>query len=160
MNWTEEEIAERNRRVFLSGVIKLAPQPNVLEALIQEEITRILSEDGWRALRTDPVSDRGRAKGFGEVGMADYLYLRYWNSADPRGPVPGYKTRCYDPQGESLWIEFKRGRGGVLSKSQRSWHTKERSRGALTLIAGEDFPSSVEGFREFYRKSGLQRNRR
>ena len=40
-----------------------------------------------------------------------------------------------------------------------NWHTKERARGALTLIAGEDFPASVAGFIGWYQQSGLQRNR-
>jgi hypothetical protein len=32
-----------------------------------------------------------------------------------------------------------------------------RARGALTLIAGEDFPASVDGFRCWYAASGLRR---
>jgi hypothetical protein len=37
----------------------------------------MLVQDGWRALKTSPVSRRARGVGFGELGMADYLYIRY-----------------------------------------------------------------------------------
>lgn len=124
-----------------------APEPdNRPEAAIQEECVQLLVEDGWRALRTDPVSDRGRAKGFGEPGMADYLLLRY--------------GRCWDyAGGEILWIEFKSSRGKP-AKHQIAWHTRERARGAMTLVAGVDFPASVAGFREWYADSGLMRRAR
>src|SRR3974390_705182 len=69
------------------------PQPS--EEQIQETCTRLLELDGWRALRTDPCSDRARGKGFGEVGMADYLYIRY--------NVFG--------EDETLWVEWKCKRG-------------------------------------------------
>lgn len=78
--WTWENIAIRNREVF--G----APEPatpvedrkaqNAPEALIELECTRFLQADGWRELRTNPLSDRGRGAGFGEVGMCDHLYMR------------------------------------------------------------------------------------
>jgi hypothetical protein len=129
-----------------------AEQPS--EALIEAECTKILEADGWRSLRTDPVSDRGRGKGFGEVGMADHLYILY-GGADEHA-----HTMMRGAQGRGcvvLWIEYKRWHGGVVSKAQRLWHIKERARGALTLIAGEDFTASVDGFKEWYAKSGLQR---
>jgi hypothetical protein len=59
---------------------------------------------------------------------------------------------------EVMWIEFKSAKGKP-SKHQTEWHTKERARGALTLIAGIDFPASVLGFVTYYRKSGLNRGR-
>lgn len=80
--------------------------------------------------------------------MADAIGIRYAR------PVNHVNTEA---QAEVIWIEFKRGKGGVLSKAQRAWHIRERARGALTWIAGEDFPPSVAGFREQYRLSGLQR---
>ena len=122
------------------------------EHLIEAECTRLLEMDGWRALRTDPVSDRGRGKGFGEPGMADHLYIRY-------EPVnPGEEMDCMSANTEILWIEFKSAKGKP-AKHQTEWHTKERARGALTWIAGVDFPASVAGFVEHYRKSGLNRGR-
>lgn len=131
-----------------------------LEKEIQATCTSFLELDGWRSLRTDPVSDRSRGKGFGELGMADHLYIRY----DP----------CYadEPEleacGSVMWIEWKRERGGkgkraLFTKAekakihQKAWHAAERARGALTLIAGEDFPATIEGFTAWYAQSGLQR---
>lgn len=160
MSWTEADIEERNRRVFGEGRARTQTDraskgvaaeaaPDTLELPIQEEVTIILQQDGWRALRTDPVSDRGRGKGFGEVGMADYLYVRYWSATMNFGPNIA----------DVMWIEFKRSKGGVVSKAQRAWHIRERARGALTLIAGEDFPASVEGFCKWYAASGLQRRK-
>jgi hypothetical protein len=156
-NWTDEQIAERNARVFgeVPGVAAAwtkKPQ-DVAEAAIEAECTQLLIEDNWRPLRTDPVSDRGRGKGFGELGMADHQYIRY-----------AYRPLCSDlyristerAGGEILWIEFKRS-GKKPEKHQTAWHIKERARGALTLIAGEDFPASVEGFRAWYADSGLKR---
>jgi hypothetical protein len=61
---------------------------------------------------------------------------------------------------EVLWVEWKRTRRGKATKAtakQNDWHRDERSRGALTLIAGEDFPATIEGFQAWYRDSGLQR---
>jgi len=148
MNWTAEQFEEHMRRI--------APQPVTItaddavvetrsEAMIQAECTKLMQEDGWRPLRTDPVSDRSKGKGFGEVGMADYLYIRYWawSSASKW-------------QADLLWIEYKAPKGEP-QKHQTEWHTKERSRGALTLIAGVDFPASVAGFTEWYKASGLNR---
>ena len=40
---------------------------------------------------------------------------------------------------------------------QVAWHQRERARGALTLLAGVDFPATIEGFAEWYRASGLMR---
>ncbi len=118
------------------------------EWYIEAECTRLLEQDGWRALRTDPVSDRGRGKGFGEIGMADHCYFRYQ-------PHERHYSRA---DAEVLWIEFKSAKGKP-AKHQIEWHTKERARGALTWIAGVDFAASIEGFVEHYRKSGLNRGR-
>ncbi len=176
MNWTDEDILRRNREVLGIGrvvgidnvrmerdahgeeVLKFTEyrsldpvKPDLMpEWMFEAEATRILEEDGWRALRTDPVSDRGRGKGFGEIGMADHIYLRY-----ARMPieVPIEARILVDV----LWVEFKSAKGKPTSK-QLEWHTKERARGALTLIAGVDFPPNVEGFKSWYRASGLQRN--
>ncbi len=124
------------------------------EHMIEAECTRLLEQDGWRALRTDPVSDRGRGKGFGELGMADHLYIRYEHD-DPAWDSPHPKYYAWS---EVLWIEFKKA-GEKAKDHQGKWHTIERARGALTLIAGEDFPASVAGFVEWYRASGLNRGR-
>ncbi len=118
------------------------------EADIERTCTEFLQWDGWRALKTDPVSRREWGKGFGEVGMADHLYIRYGRGI---GGVP-----THGGNDVVLWIEWKR-KHGKAAQHQLTWHRLERLRGALTLIAGMDFEASVEGFKAWYRSSGLQR---
>ncbi len=137
---------------------QLRKPPRLTEADIQRTCTDLLILDGWRALRTDPVSDRARGKGFGETGMADHLYLRYLNRANPNVPVWGTNRRMYNPEAEVMWIEWKR-KGSKAATHQKLWHGVERDRGALTLIAGEDFKASIDGFVAWYRASGLNRGR-
>lgn len=165
MNWTDEDILRRNREVLgvdpLGGTfmrVELVPaeypQDLMPEWMFEAEATRLLEEDGWRALRTDPVSDRGRGKGFGELGMADHWYCRY----DCPAPFdPATDRPLWNAHAQIMWIEFKSTKGKPKSH-QLDWHTKERARGALTLIAGQDFPASIEGFKQWYASSGLQRN--
>lgn len=121
--------------------------PAQLESEIQAACIKIMEADGWRHLRTDPVSDRKRGKGFGELGMADSMFIRYETA-------PGTRHRG---SAEVLWCEWKRGLEHA-TPHQVAWHQAERARGALTWIANEDFPATVEGFRDHYRKSGLGRN--
>ena len=159
-NWTEEDVAARNREVFgLPAAPVETPAADVPESLIEAECTKILEEDGWRALRTDPVSDRGRGNGFGEVGMGDHLYIRYRGFRALRCRFDRLVASPWtQAQTEVAWIEFKRP-GEKAKKHQRQWHERERARGALTLIAGEDFYASVAGFRVWYAASGLQRRK-
>jgi hypothetical protein len=143
-NWTQLDVDRRNLEVFGTdrpGGAPAVPQEKpakIPESLIEAECCKLLSEDGWRILKTDPVSDKSRGKGFGEPGMADTLALRY-----------GRHFAC-----ECLWLEWK-APGGRVKKHQLEWHTRERARGAVTAIAGLDFPASVKGFRGWYRASGL-----
>jgi hypothetical protein len=145
--WTWEDIDRRNREVFGTpepawpAVAPDGKAEDVPESLIEAECCKLLAEDGWRILKTDPVSDRSRGKGFGELGMADTLALRYGRQG----------AAC-----EVLWIEWK-APGGRVRKHQLDWHTKERARGAMTAIAGVDFPASIKGFWSWYRASGLAR---
>lgn len=148
----------------------------IREIDIQKTCTQFLELDGWRALRTDPVSDKSRAKGFGEVGMADMLYIRYLADPAKSGHKTGCPCCCGPLRGQVfaqvLWIEYKRERGGNGKRGlftraekakihQKAWHAAERARGALTLIAGEEdgFPATIEGFISWYQASGLQRKR-
>lgn len=126
-----------------------APLLELSEADIARTCSDLLQADGWRMFITDPVSNRERGKGFGELGMADRLYIRY-----------GFPNDTYWGTALVMWIEWKRTRRGVATKAtdyQKDWHTAERARGALTLIAGEDFPATIEGFAAWYKASGLQR---
>lgn len=180
MNWTQDQLDARNREILGTDfATKPNPQADEIcadfkekstEAQIEAECTKVLEQDGWRALRTDPVSDRGRGRGFGEIGMADYLYLRYdfvrQNAAVGGlgdigfgGLVDKETLTTLHAYADVMWIEFKRP-GEKAKKHQQAWHAKERARGALTLIAGEDFPASVAGFKEWYAASGLCRNRK
>jgi len=152
--WTQDDVDRRNLEVLGEAQpaepLKLPREAakDVPEAQIESECTKLLELDGWRALRTDPVSDRSRGKGFGELGMADHLYIRY-----------GQRRNRQWPQGEEdqvMWIEFK-APGGRVKKHQTLWHARERARGAMTAIAGVDFPASVKGFSGWYRASGLAR---
>lgn len=129
--------------------------PPISEAQLEQYGTDLLELDGWRSLKTDPVSDRSRGKGFGEKGMADRLYLRYgYNDVVLAIGPSDDKLRAQDC--EILWIEWKRP-GGRASTHQRHWIACERASGALVLLAGEDFPATPEGFLAWYRGSGLMR---
>ena len=126
------------------------------EADIERTCTQLLELDGWRALRTDPVSRCEWGKGFGEPGMPDHLYLRYLSGspvthAGPRGEAAA-------PGDQVLWVEFKQ-RGGKVLPRQKAWHEAERARGAVVWVAGEDFPASIEGFAQAYASSGLMRRK-
>ena len=111
----------------------------VKEKHVQQAVTQFLELDGWRALRTDPVSDRGRGKGFGEEGMPDYLYVRY-----PMGRM----ATCW---AHVLWIEFK-APGKQAAPHQVRWHARERILGANVQVV-----DNFDGFRRWYMTSGLNR---
>lgn len=114
---------------------------------IQEACCDLLALDGWRRLRCETVSRREWGKGFGERGMADDLFIRYADQSE----VTNHSGRA-----DIMWCEWKSATGKAAAH-QKAWHQAERMRGACTYIAGEDFPRSVDGFLEFYRKSGWMR---
>lgn len=127
------------------------------EADLERAASDLLELDGWRTLKTDPVSRREWGKGFGELGMADRLYIRYQErflQPDSNGGQLAHANAI--AAAAVMWIEWKRP-GGKATTTQKMWHTAERARGALTLIAGEDFTPTFEGFREWYLASGLMR---
>lgn len=113
--------------------------------------------DGWRILNCEPVSRLEWGKGFGEKGMADTLAIRYWCDSEILRRV-GLRNELDRVRTEVLWIEWKRSTGRA-APHQKTWHEAERARGALTLIAGEDFEASIEGFVSWYRASGLNRGK-
>jgi hypothetical protein len=141
-------------------MVRAIPAISVSEALIEKACTDILIIDDWRALRTDPVSRREWGKGFGEKGMADHLYIRYeWSLGAREAKNNGWERW----NAHVLWIEFKkldkRGKPTAAAPHQRLWQAAERARGALVLQAGIDFPATIEGFREWYKTSGLMRRK-
>lgn len=160
MNWTQDDLNERDRKLagaqgFVGALTVLATAQGGLPTLdrpaqpkrtprthperdLERAGSRILQLDGWRLLKTDPVSDRRRGKGFGEIGMADCLYIRYWSDTRSTATV--------------LWIEWK-APGGQATAAQRLWIAAERARGALVWLAGADFPASLGGFLDHYARN-------
>jgi len=123
------------------------------ERELEKACSDLLQLDGWRLLKTDPVSDRRRGKGFGEIGMADCLYLRY--HVYNRGLNVDDTARSAV---QLVWIEWK-APGGQATAAQRFWISAERARGALVWLAGVDFAPSVDDFLTHYRASGLMRRK-
>ncbi|MGP0075593.1 MAG: hypothetical protein ACLPWF_27065 [Bryobacteraceae bacterium] len=119
------------------------------EAHVEQTVTQFLELDGWRAIRTDPVSDRARGKGFGELGMPDHLYVRYGM------PITRRNFSGHPPEiqsgGQVLWVEFKRP-GRKPTPHQLAWHEAERARGALVLVIDD-----INFFFAWYKRSGLAR---
>ncbi len=116
---------------------------NALEKQLERDCTNILIQDGWRPLKTDPVSRKAWGKGFGEPGMGDMLFMRPMKSPEP--------ASC-----QVLWVEMKTPTG-KLEDHQRRWHEAERAKGFTTWIMGTDFPATVEDFQKRYQSSGLFR---
>jgi len=160
MNWSEEDLAAHYAKLKQPqpGAETPLPASDKSEANIQQECVKLMQEDGWRALRTDPVSNRSKAKGFGELGMADYQFTRPFYRHNDDSDTRRMNT-CNRAATQTVWAEFKARKGNVASH-QTDWHNKERARGFLTIIASVDFPASVEGFRNWYEKSGLMRRMR
>ena len=131
----------------------------VSEAQVEETCTAFLALDGWIALVTDPKQLRGL--GVTEPGIADRQYRRAVNRDSlPRSVEEGHAYAQRLAEAELMAIEWKRVRAGKATKTsvkQDAWHARERARGFLTLRAGIDFPATISGFQEFYRKSGLRR---
>jgi hypothetical protein len=127
------------------------------ESSIQQACTDMLLLDGWRVLHTDLKHLRGM--GVQEPGIADDLFIRYWTGCINQIE----KTPPYESWAQVLFIEWKRidprGLRTKASQKQKDWHTLERKRGALTLIAGQDFEPTTEGFKNWYVNSGLMRNK-
>jgi hypothetical protein len=140
------------------------------EADIQGACCDLLALDGWRVVHTDLKHLRGMC--VQEPGIADDLFIQYTPSpyeihmdgVDPGHPrVIGWWKKGLECQALVMWIEWKRidprGLRTKASREQIAWHTLERKRGALTLIAGQDFEPTVEGFKKWYIESGLMRNK-
>lgn len=114
---------------------------------INAGIKTLLELDGWHVFLMETVSRREWGKYTGEVGMPDILAIRYCV-----GPM-GLFSRVLS---QVLWCEGKRPHG-IVAPNQRLWHAAERERGALVIVAGEDFEASCDGWLAWYRKSGLMR---
>lgn len=128
---------------------KRVPGIKISEADVQQAVVLMLELDGWRSIRTDPVSDRSRGKGFGEIGMPDYLFIRY--GPDFRA-APGIRRSLVPTDSDVMWVEFKAA-GKSLKPHQVTWHSRESARGALIFVVDD-----AVRFRETYKTSGLMRN--
>jgi len=115
------------------------------ESHIERQISDFLALDGWVVRHLEQNFNPRKIKLVGERGMPDLLAIRY-----NQKPHYGCKHSA-----NVLWIEVKR-EGGLLSPAQRAWRELESARGATVLAAGYDFVASLDGFAEFYEKSGLQ----
>lgn len=127
--------------------------PKLTEAHVQQAVVQFLELDGWRPIRTDPVSDRSRGKGFGELGMPDYLFIRYMTAPSQKCVDLGLTPWPIQLKvlSEILWIEFKRKRG-LRKDHQVRWHQAEQARGALVLTVDD-----IDEFTRWYKASGLCR---
>lgn len=115
---------------------------------IQRTVVEFMQLDGWRAIRTDPVSDKSRGKGFGEKGMPDYLFLRY----DIELPGAAWRNESYDSSiAQVIWVEFK-AKGKKREKHQQDWYEREAHQGALVLVVDD-----IDDFTRWYLESGLNR---
>lgn len=142
-------------RVKAGAASKAAPSVPLREKDIQRTICDLLKADGWRVFQFEQQWSEKKRKTVGEKGMPDVLAIRY-------NALSGMtETDEEEWDGDiTLWLELKRtirGRATKASTAQLLWHQAERARGALTWIAGVDFPATIEGFQEHYARSGLQR---
>jgi hypothetical protein len=128
--------------------VKSGGPVKLTEAQIERQITDFLALDDWRAIKTEASATSPRG-GRVERGTPDVLYIRYRWEASTRRPLP----LC-----EAMWIEHK-APGGKVSQHQRDWHQAERARGALVVVATEDFAPSLDGFAAWYRQSGIMRRK-
>lgn len=129
-----------------SGKLKIS------EADIERTATEILQLDGWRSFKMEQNFSERKVKVTGERGMPDRLYIRYhYHQHFAVGAFAGAGVAS-----EVLWIEWKSATGKV-SEYQKAWHEAECRRGAVVLVAGVDFPASIEGFKGWYENSGLKR---
>jgi hypothetical protein len=129
--------------------------PGLKESHIQKTVTDFLVADGWRPLRMEHAIERNAKGGFkrrvGEVGMPDYLYIRYeYRHYCSMALPPGCMVSRYH-MAQVLWIEFKKS-GKKPRPDQVAWHEAERARGGLVWVVDD-----IDSFRTYYEASGLRR---
>lgn len=145
------------------------PRTDPLERHIQDHCTDLMVLDGWRHLRTDPVSDRASLSTARRLVNADTALSQSAKvtvlgilAKSARGKGFGEPGMCDDlfirysghahpdcqcsvckteraRPADVLWVEFKR-LGETARLEQRLWHEAERRRGALVLVAGDPGP--------------------
>ena len=89
---------------------------------VAKQVTDYLEYRGWRRVRMNSGMSTNMMTGgivrFGEKGMADLLFLRYFPKQQPYALV--------------LWVETKAPKG-KLRPEQTLWQTGERARGGLCV---------------------------
>lgn len=129
---------------------------NPSELDIECAIVDLLALDDWRCFKMEHQFSEKKRKSVGENGMPDRLCIRY-------GFCQYVEDGPAQRAAEVIWLELKRldkrGKSTKVAQHQKDWHTLERKRGGLVLVAGQDFPASIEGFKEWYKTSGLMRNK-
>lgn len=137
----------------------------VKEADIEATCSTWLALDGWTVEHTEATFDRERRRGTGRVGMADTLAMRplfalpYTHCGKLVYPKLPPDLRPWDKsQAQVLKIEWK-AKNGKLSEAQFRWHLEQSALGLVTLVAGRDFAKTIEGFKAWYRASGLMVNK-
>jgi len=116
---------------------------------LQKACEDLLQLDGWRIFRLEQNFSEKKQKSVGESGAPDGLYIRYPYTAYPE--ESNTDTFC-----DVMFIEWKSSTGKA-KQHQKDWHAQERSRGALVVVAGEDFKADKDSFVAWYRGSGLMR---
>ncbi len=127
------------------------PSPLKLrESDIQRTCEDILKWDGWRIFRIEKNFSEKKQKATGELGAPDALCIRY--RTFPQG------FASFAGHAEVMWIEWK-ALNGIPSCEQQLWHRAQLKLGALVLCAGINFPATIDGFKQWYAASGLQRRK-
>jgi hypothetical protein len=113
------------------------PGLKLTERDVARQVRDFLGPHGWRCLRMNSAlvgRPQGGAFRVGEVGMPDYLFLRYF--AHPMEPGK------FDLR--QLWIEVK-APGGRLRPAQVEWAKNEAAQGATVLMVDD-----IDKFRSWY----------
>ena len=127
----------------------LRPARGLSERTIQNTCLDYLKVDGWYHVSLDPPHMRGLA--VHKKGAPDDLLMRPITELHLKAAFPG--CCC------ALFIEWKK-EGGKAGEHQIERHRELRALGFVVLVAGEQFPKSIEGFLNWYRGSGLLRHLR
>lgn len=116
----------------------MATAHKLTERDLSKQICDFMQYRGWRKLRNNVggrMGNEGQMIPFGERGMPDQLFLRYY-----RQPTGGALV---------LWIEMKRPGANMKCRcvpgdkrtcrncQQRIWRDKERARGAVVIVADD-----------------------
>lgn len=110
------------------------------ESDVSKQVKTFLEYHGWRAIRMQVASvARPTGGGFhvGEVGMPDYLFLRYEDSIPPlEQPDYDWHPRALPGCCQHLWVETK-APGKKRSAAQEAWAQNEQIRGAVGVVADD-----------------------